>query len=545
MYQHDRRRRSRRTLGRPIRIGCMAAVFALVAACSQSSTGTSPDPNGTPRVGGNMEMLLPGDARGLDPYSASANNVSDGSRLSALYDVLVWSDPSTGTVRPQMAESLVAEKDPSIWTLTLRPGITFTDGVDLDAEAVKLAWEAHLRPSLRSLGGTAIRGVKLSVQDKLRLRIELPTPNANFDRMVSRMLNFIPSPKTLVNDETVAASSKAPVGAGPFKMREWVPKAHMTFDRNPNYWQKGRPYLDSVTFKVNQDTPSGARLVDEGAAELTVSTDAVLIGDARKRGLGVGEIPLNGGLMVAFNVRPAAADKKAPARALNNADLRRALVLSLSTTDIDQRFYQSAGAPAKGIFDSSSPLANIQLASPENEPAEATRLFMKETQNGAKPIELSFVVPDSPKARMIAEFIKGRVEQLSNGSVKLNIAALDIPTFIKTTSLEQNFDIATFQLWADDPEPVLYQFLHSQGGLSNLTGYNNPQVDAALDAARRQTDTGLRSEAYVRVQVQLNQDLPFFVYQEAVAAYVADPKVTGLQLFNDGILLFDRIGLRK
>ncbi|MGW0660396.1 ABC transporter substrate-binding protein [Streptodolium elevatio] len=489
-------------------------------------------------------MLLPGDARGLDPYSASASNVADGSRLAALYDVLVWSDPSTGTVRPQMAESLVSDAgDTSKWTLTLRPGITFTDGEELNADAVRVAWSTHLRPELRSLGMTAVRNVKLAVVDKLQLRIELPSPNGNFDRMVSRLLNFIPSPKTLVSLETIAASTRAPVGAGPFKLREWAPKSHMTFDRNPNYWQNG-PYLDSVTFRVNPDTPGAARIIDEGKADVTVSTDALLIGDARKRGLAVGDIPLNGGQMIAFNMSRTPPGVKTP-RAFANAELRRAVVLSLSAAEIDKLFYEGIGAPAKGIFDSTSRLASIQLASPENQPAEATRLFMQVTQNGTKPLELTYAVPDSPKARTIAEFFRTRVDELSKGSVKLKLVVEDIASFIKRTSLDGDFDAAVFQLWADDPEPALYQFLHSQAGFSNVTGYNNPTVDEALRLARLNTDTDRRGEAYTRVQVELNKDLPFFVYQEAVAAYVCDPKITGLQLFNDGLLLFDRIGVRK
>ncbi|NUU21194.1 MAG: ABC transporter substrate-binding protein [Streptomycetaceae bacterium] len=546
MNQLDRNRGTRRRFLRNVRIGCIAAALALLAACSQSAGTTSPDPNGTPRQGGALTMLLPGDARGLDPYTASASNVADGSRLSALYDVLLWSDPSTGTLRPQLAESLQPEGDASVWILTLRSGIRFTDGADLDAEAVKRAWEAHKLPQLRSLAAPTVATLGLTVLDKLRLSIKLPAPNANFDRMVARTLNFIPSPKTLENAQTVDASRRAPVGAGPFRLREWVPNDHMTFERNPDYWQrdKGLPYLDSVTFKVNVDTPSGSRIIDEGGADLTVSTDALLINDARQRGLSVGEIPLNGGLMVAFNMRPEQ-DKKKPPRPFANPDLRRAVVLSLSTAEIDRRFYNSAGAPAKGIFDSSSPLANTQLTSPENDEPQAAALFAQLTQNGRKPVEITYVVPNSPKATAIAQYVKERIETVSKRTVTVNVAAEDIPNFIKRTSLDGNFDVATFQLWADDAEPTIFQFLHSQGGNTNLTGYNNPEVDAALEEARLATDPGQRREAYTRVQVQLNKDLPFLVYQEAVAAYVCDPKVTGLQLFNDGVLLFDRIGIRK
>ncbi|MDI2129287.1 ABC transporter substrate-binding protein [Yinghuangia seranimata] len=482
-------------------------------------------------------MVLPGDSRGLDPYTASANNVADGSRLSALYDVLLWTDPTTGGVQPQLAESLSPEGvDTSSWVLTLRPGVRFTDGAELNAEAVKRAWEAHLKPQLRSISAVLVTTLKLTVVDNLRLRIKLPAPNANFDRAVTRNLNFIPSPRTLETDQSIAASAKAPVGAGPFKLREWVPGQRMTFDRNPDYWQKDRPYLDSVTFVVNPDTAQAAKTIDAGKADITVSTDMLLINEARQRGLAVGDIPLNGGLMIAFNMRKN--------RAFANPDLRRAVVLSLSTDAIDKRFYAGAGAPAKGIFGSSSPLANIQLSAPQNEPETAATLFASLTDNGRKPIDITYVIPRSPKAEAIAQYIKETVEKASNGGVRWKIESEDIPNFIKRTSGEANFDASVYQIWAEDPEPTIYQFLHSKGGYSNITGYNNADVDAALDSARQATSQSARSEAYTRLQVEVNRDLPYFVYQEAVAAYLCAPRLTGVQLFNDGVLLFDRIGLR-
>lgn len=535
MIPHDRIRGKRRRFLRTTRVGCAAVALALAAACSQQS-GT-PDPHSTPRTGGKLTMLLPGDARGLDPFTASASNVADGSRLSALYDVLVWSDPSTGTVRPQMAESLSPDKDASVWTLRLRPDIKFSDGADLDAEAVRLAWDKHKDPALRSLASITVATMQTSVVSKLELRIQLASPNGNFDRIVARMLNFVPSPRTLAD---VAASSKAPVGAGPFVFREWVPGSHMTFQRNPNYWQRGKPYLDEVTFRVNADSPAAPGIIDDGDADVTVSTDLLVIEAARERGLATGEVPLNGGLMVVFNMRTGQRGS-----VFSNPDLRRAVVLSLSSMDIDQRFYGGKGSPARGIFDSTSPLANVQLVSPENNPAEAAELFAKVTANGRNKLAFSYVVPNNPKAKAIAEHIKQRVESVSGGAVTVNVEAEDIPVFIQRTSIENRFAMATFQLWADDPEPSLYQFLHSKAMFTNVTGYANAEVDAALEGARLATEQSTRSALYTRVQVRLNTDLPFFVYQEAVAAYVSADKVTGLELFNDGVLLFDRIGLRK
>ncbi len=530
-------RSGHKRVGRRIRAGLCAAVMVVAAACSASS-GDSRDPNATPRHGGNVTLLLPGDARGLDPYSANTANQADGSRLSALYDVLLWSDPDTGTVRPQMAEALVPDRDARVWTLTLKSGIRFGDGAELDATAVKRAWEKHLDPAVQSPAAVTVLPLKLTVVDKLRLRIQLPSPNANFDRAVAHSLNFIPSPRTLDSPEAFAASRSAPVGAGPYRLREWVPGSHMTFDRNPDYWQQGKPYLDSVTFRVDAETTAAAKAIKARDADIVVSSDPVLLVEARELGLTVEEIALNGGQMIAFNTR------NAPGRPLGDPNLRRAVALSLNGDEINRLFSNGKGRSAKGIFASTSPIANIQLSMPQNDPAQAAALFAGATDNGRKPVRIVFAVPDTPKAVTMAQYMKERVESTSSRQVTVDLVVEDIVVYSKRVLFDADFDMATYGLWAEDAEPLLFQFLHSSGGPTNLTGYRNPDVDAALEAARLSTDRTVRSEAYTRVQMRLINDVPFFVFLESLAGCVTARDVTGVQLFNDGLLLWDRIGRR-
>ncbi len=538
------RRRKRGRVPRPIprlpfRVGALAIGMALLAACGGATGGGAPDPNGTPRQGGSATVLLPGDSRGLDPYTANSNNLADGSRLTALYDVLLWSDPSTGTIRPQMAESMLADPETRVWTLTLRDGIAFTDGAWLDAAAVKRAWEKHLDPKLQSRAFAVVKPLKLTVVDRLRLKIELPSPNANFDRTVAHSLNFIPSPRTLESEQAFAASAKAPVGAGPFALREWVPNSHMTFDRNPTYWQKEKPHLDSVTFRIDPNTENAVKIIDSGDADLTLNTNPLSLADARRRGLGTGEIQLNGGTMFIFNTRT---DPKVP---LADPDLRRAIVYSLSTAEMNKRFFDGKGTPASGLFHSASSLANPQLSMPENEPATAAALFAKVTDNGRNPVTLRFLIPDSVSSTAMGQYVKEQVESVSKGAVSVELQPEVIAEYIKRTYGRPDFDIATFQVSAPDPEPAIYDFLHSASGPSNVTGYRNPAVDAALQNARLAVDRTLRTEAYTRVQMQLISDVPFFVFQENIVSSVANRRLTGVQLINDGLFLFDRLGVRR
>ena len=268
-----------------------------------------------------MTILLPGEERGLDPFTASYANVADGNRLSALYDVLVWTDPTTGAVRPKLAESLVSDDSAREWTLTLRPDVRFSDGSVLDAATVKANWQAHQDPSVRSLVGGPLRGVVLTELDPLRLGIRLPVANANFDHTVARNLAIVAPRRLVETPEGRLELRRAPVGAGPFMLVDWQPGREMRMERNPHYWQKNRPYLDEVVFRVDKNIDDANKAIATNKADLTITTDPENIDRAREDGLAVDDSRLNGGLMMAFNLR------RAPFRA---PEARRAAMRFLS-----------------------------------------------------------------------------------------------------------------------------------------------------------------------------------------------------------------------
>ncbi|MFI1378511.1 ABC transporter substrate-binding protein [Embleya sp. NPDC020886] len=508
-----------------------AATVLATAGCGLDSSDSG-GASGEPEHGGSVTILMPGEERGLDPFTASYSSVADSNRLSALYDVLVWTDPTTGGVRPKLAESLVSDQSARIWTLTLRPDVHFSDGSLLDAGTVRANWDAHRDPTVRSLVGGPLRGVTLTEQGPLQLRIELPSSNANFDHTIARNLSFVAPRRLVATPEGRFELKHAPVGAGPFKVKSWEPGKEVRLERNPQYWQRNRPYLDEVVFRVDKDVEGGNKAIQAKRADLTLTTDPQSIAQARADGLVAEDARLNGGLMVAFNVR------KGP---FQDPNARRATALALSSTEISRRFYGGRGESARGIFDSTSPLANVNLAAPENRPDEARALFAQVTNNGKKPFVFRYLVPDSAKMRATADYIRQTLEGYPGVTVIVEVT--DMASLV-TRLAGNDFDATVCQLWADDVEPTIYQFLYSKAGLSNITGYANDVVDTALEDGRRSTDAGSRRDAYTRLQNQVNRDLPFWVYSSAVIGAVHRTDLVGIQLYNDGLIHFDAIGRR-
>jgi peptide/nickel transport system substrate-binding protein len=272
----------------------LVAAVALIAGCGGGSTK---DPvrseaadGAPPRSGGAIEILVVSDLNTTDPFGSSSNQYLDNTRMNALYDSLFWSEPGTGRVMPQIGESLTPEPGNTVWTLKLRPGVTFTDGTPYDAAAVKWTWDEHKNPARRSLSSGAAQGIKTTtVVDPLTLRVELGVPNANFDRIVASSLAFVPSPTAFQKDPQAFVTR--PVGAGPFTLAEWTRGAKLVLKKNPAYWQgPDKPYLDQVAFRVVSDSDQSLNTIASGGADLKISSSATDASKARARDLVVRQV---------------------------------------------------------------------------------------------------------------------------------------------------------------------------------------------------------------------------------------------------------------
>ncbi len=56
-----------------------------------------------------------------------------------------------------------------------------------------------------------------------------------------------------------SASLAQTIGTGPFLLKEWVPGSHLLFERNPNYWDEGKPYLDRIVMRISGSPTSPPR----------------------------------------------------------------------------------------------------------------------------------------------------------------------------------------------------------------------------------------------------------------------------------------------
>jgi peptide/nickel transport system substrate-binding protein len=153
-----------------------------------------------------------------------------------------------GQTVPWLATACKEDAKTQTITLTLRTGVKFHDGTDFNAEAVKWNLDQHI--AAKTAGTEKIKSV--DVVNNSTVKINLSDWDSTFAGNLAWFAGLIISPTSCKkNGEEWAA--KNPVGTGPFQFVSWEKDVHTVYKKFPNYWQKGKPYLDALEYGVITD----------------------------------------------------------------------------------------------------------------------------------------------------------------------------------------------------------------------------------------------------------------------------------------------------
>jgi peptide/nickel transport system substrate-binding protein len=197
---------------------------------------------------------------------------------------LVKVDRVTGEVEPRLAREWASSPDGLTWTLKLREGITFSDGVPFTSADVLFSFAALYDPRVGSPIATAfqVNDKPLAVRalDDHTVVLTFPSP---FGPALSLLDSLPILPRHLLEpalkDGTFAKTwgVTTPVsqmaGLGPFVLAEYVSGERMRFTRNPHYWRRddrgqALPYLDELVFDFVPDQNAAALRMESGEADL-------------------------------------------------------------------------------------------------------------------------------------------------------------------------------------------------------------------------------------------------------------------------------------
>jgi peptide/nickel transport system substrate-binding protein len=476
-------------------------VVLAVAGMALAATGSgAASAAAKPKSGGTLSFLFNTEPPGLDPAQLrEVPNISPAMAAVAIFDELVYTDPTTLKVKPKIATALTTSDKGTTWTLKLRPNVQFSDGTPYDAAAVQYNWQRIADPANKAAFAQYAQEIATyNVQDPQTLQVTLKAPDPLWDQWVARALSTIGSPTALKANPT--GFSSKPVGAGPYLLKDWVRGNTMTLVRNPNYWQKGKPYIDEIDLKNVNDDAARYNTLTSGAAQIALDGAAQNIRQYRASGkYNVVNTPTNGGgYALIMNMT------RAP---FNDIRVRQALSLVLDSKELVQRADAGDNTTViKTVDEKFSPYYDPKLTLPKSNVAEAQKLIDSYVaDNGGKPVEFQYLALNVPTHVRIATAIQAMISsKLKNVNMSIDIQepVTGVPRYT-SGNYQATLNDAR---WTDPALDMPSRFLSTSA--LNYMKYSNPTVDAALKELTSTTDQKQKLQAQQTVIQNVLKDVP-------------------------------------
>ena len=512
-------------------VAALGLVMALVAgACGgsdgggeQGSTNTTED---TTTKG--CEATVPGTqinygvyapTSSLDPPQVSGGLVG-GSEILNIYDALVTYNFDTDEYEPRLAESLEPNDDFTVWTLKLRPNITYSDGTPLDAKMVADNIDRYLQPGVRNASGAFLALIsEKTVVDPQTLRVTLAKPWSQFQ------IAFAFNPGLIANLNAVGADPEAfgakppdAAGVGPYVVEKNTPGEELVLKARPNYWD-GPVCIETLRFVFVPGAQATSDAFRAGDVNVAFLRDDAVIANALDSGAKSFMIPQQGGGDFIINHReghPGA-----------DLDVREAIGLSMDIDVINQRAFSGTLDTYKALVGPQGVLYSDDIKPMETSVDKAKAAFDRAKAKGYDG-KLNLVCSNAAPVPETALAAQALLE-----SVGFTVTNDSLPGADQIGRVNKgDYDIACAGMNAG-PSTALIAYNRnlrspSSGNQSNRMGYDSPEMDAALDKLFAAPDVDTRKKAMAEVNDIFNKDYVAVVYGATREGIIWAPEVKGI-----------------
>lgn len=516
-----------------IRRGALAAAAALTLVLGAVTSVTAQTPPGVLVVG---QIAEP---KALDPAAVTA--VNDFRILMNVYDGLVRYKPGLLEVEPALATAWKISNDGTVYTFTLRGGVTFHDGSPFNAEAVVFNFDRMLKedhpyyntgPFPLSFFFSAIKSVE--AVDDMTVKFTLNEPYAPFMSNLAYPTGLIVSPAAVMRHGT--SIGRNPSGTGPFKFVEWRANEAVVVEANQNYWD-GAPALQAVVFRPITDANTRTAEMLAGGIDLMVEVPPVSLSEFQGNSFTVHEQAGPHVWFLILNAKEGPFTDVRVRQAANYAINKEAIV-----NDVLEGTAKVAAGPTPPAF---AWAYNEDLEPYPYDPNKARALI---AEAGAQGAELTFYVTEGGSG-MLDPVAMGTAIQADLEAVgfDVKIETYEWNTFLGKVNpgLEGKADMAEMAWMTNDPDTLPFLALRTaawpENDGFNSGYYSNPEVDKLLEAARATTNQSERARLYKEMQVIVQEDAPWVFVANWKQNAVTNDKVGNFRLEPSFFLLLDEV----
>jgi peptide/nickel transport system substrate-binding protein len=507
------------------------------AAVSLAVLVTAASPSFAQKAGGTLRI-----SHRENPPSASIHEeatISVVSTFMGVFNNLVVFDPkekvnSADHIVPDLADSWAWDATKTKLTFKLHPGVKWHDGKPFTAKDVKCTFDAVdgaddkselVRKSPRKIWYQNVKDIV--VNGDLEVTFELKRPQGSLLSMLAS--GYSPIYACHANGREMRTK---PIGTGPFKITEFKRNEVIKFVKNPDYFKKGKPYLDAIEWKIVPNRSTRMLGFQSGQFDMTFDSDVSfpMLKDVKAQKPDA-----------VCEARPTAVSSNIlinrDAAPFNNADVRRALVDTIDVkafSDILSQGHNLDGAamlpPPYGKWGMPKEmLATLpgHAADVEKSRAEGRKIMEKLGYSADKPLKIKIATRNIAIYRDPAVIL---IDQLKKVYIEGDLEPIDSSVWYnKIAKKDYQLGMNLTGVAVDDPDVNFYENYYSTSE-RNYTGYNNPEVDKLIDAQSAESDVDKRKKLVWEIEKKLAEDVARPVIGYNVDNTCWDPKVKGLNL---------------
>ncbi|MBZ7618867.1 oligopeptide ABC transporter substrate-binding protein OppA [Klebsiella michiganensis] len=471
----------------------------------------------------------------LDPHKVESdveNNI-----ISDLFEGLVSVSPA-GEIEPRLAEKW-ENKDNTVWTFHLRPGVTWSDGTAITAQDIVWSWQRLVSPltaspyasypgNMHIVNGAEIAQGKKAPEtlgvkalDDATFEVTLTQPNAAFLAMLAHP-SLVPLDKVLISrygDKWTKPEHM--VTSGPYKLSQWVVNERIVAERNPRYWDNAHTVINKVTYLPISSETADVNRYKAGEIDIVYTVPINQFAQLKKTmGDQLDVSPQLATYYYEFNTtRPP----------FNDPRVRRALNMALDKDIIAEKVLGQGQRPAWLI--SQPDIGGVKLHNPEyaswprdKRIAEAKKLLSEAGYNETHPLVFNLLYNTSESHQRIA--IAASSMWKKNLGVEAKLQNQEWKTMLDAMHTH-NFDAVRYAWIADYDDAATFLNNFRTGDSENTSQYSNPAYDEALRNAAKASDTTARGKFYQQAEDLLGQDVPAIPVYHYVRTHLVKPWVGG------------------
>lgn len=443
----------------------------------------------------------------LDPALNSA--VDGGNMLITLFETLLIIDQDN-KVQPGQAEKYEVSPDGLTWTFTMRDGLKWSDGTELNAKDFEYTFKRIANTNVAAPYAETVIGMiegykdaidsknpeKLNVKasdDGKTLTIKLAYPCSYFDKIVA-FGTMSPVQKATVekNGDSWATKPETYVCNGPYTITEWTPSEKIVCKKNENYkggWDSSKIVNDKLTFLLLEDSSASYTAYTGGTAQLIKDVPTEEIPTLKKDKKDEFNVdPILGTYYLSMNLN------KAP---FNNKNVRKALSLAIDRDYVANTVMQGTYTPAynyvgtgvddveTGKFLENSKAANggkTYISEDYKANLEEAKKALAEAgyPEGKGFPTITYSTNDAGYHKALAEYLQQVYKDLG---ITMNIDIVDWSSFTpKRRAGEYEMARNGWVMDYNDASNMIELFVSSNG--NNDGKYNNPAFDKAMNDSK-------------------------------------------------------------